>query len=336
MEARGERQAVLAAIAPHQQPDRAFGRDMNAVGLGRFDQRRDLRRVRQREPQIRIARHRKGAKRLRRQEADIDAEALGGFRHHGQRAHHPVDLGMPRIGRDQDMRHAARAATRGTGASRALRIGPGDDFEPAVLVLDERGAAFDPVAAVHVADAVLVADRGVVDMAADHAIGAVPPRFAGQGLFERADIVHRVLDLQLRPLRQRPIGHAEHAPEEVDQAVHLNGEVIGLVAEMGEPARVLHHEIEDVAVDDEIALAVGALVDGVFHHVDAAEMRAVIVAQELVVVARHVDDLGALARLAQHLLHEVVVRLRPVPARLQRPAVDDIADEIDGVGVVAF
>ena len=28
------------------------------------------------------------------------------------------------------------------------------------------------------------------------------------------------------------------------------------------------------------------------------------------------------------------MRLRPVPARLQRPAVDDIADEVDRVGVV--
>ena len=64
-------------------------------------------------------------------------------------------------------------------------------------------------------------------------------------------------------------------------------------------------------------------------------MRAVIVAQELVVVAGDVDDLGALARLAQHLLHEVVVRLRPVPARFQRPAIDDIADQVDRVGVVA-
>ena len=52
-------------------------------------------------------------------------------------------------------------------------------------------------------------------------------------------------------------------------------------------------------------------------------------------IARHIDDLGALARLAQHLLHEVVVRLRPVPVRLQRPAVDDVSDEIDRVGVVA-
>ena len=104
---------------------------------------------------------------------------------------------------------------------------------------------------------------------------------------------------------------------------------------MGEPARVLHHEVEDVAVDHQIALAVEADMDGVLHHVDAAEMGAVIVPQKLVVVAGHIDDLCALARLAQHLLHEIIVRLRPVPAGLQRPAIDDVADEVDGVGVMA-
>ena len=51
-------------------------------------------------------------------------------------------------------------------------------------------------------------------------------------------------------------------------------------------------------------------------------------------VARDVDDARALARLAQQLLHHVVVRLRPIPARLELPAIDDIADEIDHVGVV--
>src|SRR6202521_2014474 len=75
--------------------------------------------------------------------------------------------------------------------------------------------------------------------------------------------------------------------------------------------------------------------DSVFHDVDAAEMRAVIIPQKFVVIAGDVDDLGTLARLAQHLLYEIIVRLRPVPVGSQRPAVDDIADEIDGIGVVA-
>ncbi|MGY3290466.1 hypothetical protein ACVWWP_003533 [Bradyrhizobium sp. LM3.6] len=122
--------------------------------------------------------------------------------------------------------------------------------------------------------------------------------------------------------------------KKLNEAIHLDREIVGLVAEMGEPACVLHHEVEDVAVDDEIALAVHAGVDGVLDDVDAAEMRAVIVAQELVVIARDVDDLGALARLAQKLLDQVVMRLRPMPARFQRPAVDDVADEVDRVCIM--
>jgi hypothetical protein len=87
-------------------------------------------------------------------------------------------------------------------------------------------------------------------------------------------------------------------------------------------------------VNDEEALAVDASMHGVLDHVDATEMRAVIVAQELVVIAGDVDDLRPFPRFPQHLLHEVVVRLRPVPVRLQRPAIDDIADQVDHVGVV--
>ena len=85
---------------------------------------------------------------------------------------------------------------------------------------------------------------------------------------------------------------------------------------------------------DKKPATVGGLVDGGFHHFDAAEMGAVIIAQELVVIARQINDAGALAGLPQQLLHDVVVLLRPVPAGLQLPAVDDIADEIDGIGVV--
>lgn len=51
-------------------------------------------------------------------------------------------------------------------------------------------------------------------------------------------------------------------------------------------------------------------------------------------IAGNVNDLRALACLAQHLLNEVVVRLRPEPVHLQRPAIDDIADQIDRVGIV--
>ncbi len=87
-------------------------------------------------------------------------------------------------------------------------------------------------------------------------------------------------------------------------------------------------------MNDQIALAVRAFVDRVLDYLDAAEMRAVIGAQELVVITGNVNHPRALADPAQHLLHEVVMGLRPVPVGFQRPAVDDVANEIDDVGVV--
>src|ERR1700739_4554399 len=106
----------------------------------------------------------------------------------------------PRLPEDATHRSRPECAScgarcdRGHGDGPAQRIGPGNDFKAAVFVLRKRGAAFHPVAAVHVADAMLVADGGVVDMAADHPVGAVTPRLGGKRRLEGADIVHRVLD----------------------------------------------------------------------------------------------------------------------------------------------
>ena len=87
-------------------------------------------------------------------------------------------------------------------------------------------------------------------------------------------------------------------------------------------------------MDHQIAPPVGRHMHGVLDHFDAAEMAAVVVAQKLVVVAGDVDYARALARLAQELLDNVVMSLRPVPGRFQRPSVHDVADQEDRVRIV--
>src|SRR5262249_57152052 len=49
---------------------------------------------------------------------------------------------------------------------------PPHDLELPVEVLDHRGAAFDPVAAIDVAQAEIVADHGMMDVAADDPVEA--------------------------------------------------------------------------------------------------------------------------------------------------------------------
>ena len=69
-------------------------------------------------------------------------------------------------------------------------------------------------------------------------------------------------------------------------------------------------------------------------HAHLAEGELAVLPRRLVVVARDVDHVGALARLAHDLLHHVVVRLRPVPPALQPPAVDDVADQVEMLALV--
>ena len=53
-------------------------------------------------------------------------------------------------------------------------------------------------------------------------------------------------------------------------------------------------------------------------------------------IARNKHNARALAGLAQKLLQHVVVRLRPHRPALQPPEVDDIADEVERVGIVVL
>ncbi|KAF1857770.1 hypothetical protein Lal_00041159 [Lupinus albus] len=201
-----------------------------------------------------------------------------------------------------------------------------DHLDPAVVMLDDAGAGFHPVAGVEVAQVADGAVGRVVDVAADHPLRPPAAGLLGQDLLELADEADGVLHLQLGPGRERPVGQAQTAAEAVEDRVQPQGQGVGPVAEMGEPALVAHHHVELVAMDDEVARPSGES----WRAVSAISMPP----KELVVVARQVDDVRPLADLAQELLHHVVMGLRPVPAGAELPAVDDVADEVDGVRVV--
>jgi hypothetical protein len=70
------------------------------------------------------------------------------------------------------------------------RISPGNYLEPAVIVLGERGATFYPVAAIHISNAMFLADDSVMDVTADYTIGTVTARLTGERLFKCSYIVH--------------------------------------------------------------------------------------------------------------------------------------------------
>ena len=56
------------------------------------------------------------------------------------------------------------------------------------------------------------------------------------------------------------------------------------VPEQGEPARVVHDNIEHVTVDHQKATTIGGLVDDCVHDLDPTKVGAEVVAQELIMV----------------------------------------------------
>ena len=61
-------------------------------------------------------------------------------------------------------------------------------------MLDQRGAAFDPIAVVVISDIADLADLGGMDMAADDPVDAARPRRMRHHLLEARDEGDRILD----------------------------------------------------------------------------------------------------------------------------------------------
>src|SRR5262249_31697118 len=145
------------------------------------------------------------------------------------------------------------------------------DLEASVGVLDESGAALDPVAVIAIGDTGDFADFRMVYVAADHAVDAALGGRFGDGLLEARDVLDRVLDPQLEISRERPIRKAEALAYDVDPMVGAEGHVVGPVAQEGEPAGVAHDHVELVAMHHEKAAAVCGRVDGLAHHLDLSD-----------------------------------------------------------------
>src|SRR5262249_26091593 len=115
--------------------------------------------------------------------------------------------------------------------------------------------------------------------------------------------------------------------------VDEQGEIVGPVAEEGEPLRMAHDDVEFVAMNDEVALAVGRGVNCLPLDLDPAKRQAEELTGEFIMVAGDEHHPRAAPNLTQQFLDDVIMRLRPVPTGAEPPAIDDVADEVDGVGL---
>ena len=195
-------------------------------------------------------------------------------------------------------------------------------------MLHQGAQAFDPVAIIAVQNAANLPHFRPVNMAANDTVVAAVARLVGQCDFKIGDEIHRHLDLVFEVGRERPIRETQALANQIEIAVNPQSQLVGVVAQVGQPLGKTDHAVEIVTVGNPHAAPVGRGVDRIVHDLDAAKMVIAKASGKLVVVARHKNHLAAFARPAQELLHHIIVRLGPEPALTQLPAVHNIAHQV--------
>jgi len=91
-----------------------------------------------------------------------------------------------------------------------------DEFDLAVKIFNQCGAAFHPVAAVQILHAINHLYLGAVDVAANDAVGLMAAGHRGERVLVFGDVFYGGLGLGLKIRRERPVTEAEHAAEAVE------------------------------------------------------------------------------------------------------------------------
>ena len=170
-----------------------------------------------------------------------------------------------------------------------------------------------------------------MDVATHHAVIAAALALVAHCMLVVADEIDGLLDAVLHPRGERPVAVAEFARNQLKYRLRPEQQVVADVAQERDPPVIAGNDVELIAVDHHEPLAVGGDVIGLVDDRDVAQHRARVAAQELVVVAGHVDQPGATSDQRQESPHHVVVGLRPIETRSQPPPVHDVADEVDDI-----
>ena len=204
-----------------------------------------------------------------------------------------------------------------------------NEFDFAVEIFNQRGAAFHPVTAIEIFNAVDGFGFGAVDMAANDAVGFVAARHGGERVLVFGDVFDGGLGLKFQIRRQRPVAEPERAAKPIEIQIEIKNPVVKVRAELFEQMIEVRQAIRLVAVDDKIFFPIGGGVNRLTRNGDAAESHAHELLDEFVVIAGNVNHLRLLAAFAEDFLDEHVVVIAPEPPELQLPAVNEITHEVE-------
>ena len=174
-----------------------------------------------------------------------------------------------------------------------------NQFDFAVKMFDQRGAALHPVATVQIIHAVNFFDLRAVDVAADHAVRLVASRHGSQRILVFGHELDGGLGFEFQERSKRPITETHRAPQPIEIQVKVENPVVKMRAELFEQVVEMRQAIRLMSVDNEIFFPIGSRVHDFASNGDIPEFHSHELLDELVVVAGDVDDFGLLPALAK-------------------------------------
>jgi len=202
-----------------------------------------------------------------------------------------------------------------------------DEFVASIVVLDDGGERFDPVARIEIVGIAEHFVRWGVDVATHDAHAIALFRELSDVFFEVGDVIHGFFDASFDRLAERPVFLPAPSPIGVVDAVEVEERTITPVSEMGEEDEIFGDGIKDITVEDEVA-ARWTFVNVVFDDRKIFECEREKGAENIVMVAAQVDHLGpTLLKFLEDDANEARVGLGPLSGAFELPAVDNISIE---------
>ena len=172
-------------------------------------------------------------------------------------------------------------------------------------------------------------------MTAEHAVHIIIAGISHDGFFKLSDEAHDVFHFGFDVGAERPRAEPNEAAGQIHDTIAAEEDSVADIADVSEPAEILHDGVEFVTVHDQQTASVGSEMDRVFlkRHAGIRTKKSV---EKLVVVAGDVDDLCALAAFPEDFLDYVVVLLRPEDTAAKSPDIDEVADEVERLELRLF
>ena len=203
-----------------------------------------------------------------------------------------------------------------------------DDLKTSILPLHKRTQTLHPIAVIAIKHAIDVSNLGMVNVPTNHAIKSTLFSLLCYCQLKVGNKVDCFLDLQLQVRRKTPVRPAPATAQTINPSVHSQREFVKPVPNIGKPFRCLDDAIEIIAMNHPQTFAVLGDVLGLTHYLNTPEGMTYKMACKLVVIARNVDDMTALANPAKQLLDHIVVCLWPMPPSAQSPTIHDVSDQV--------